>query len=56
MESFKNNVSVLLLFFTRPDTLAKVFESVRKAKPARLFLFQDGPRGEKDNAMKGYSI
>lgn len=50
MESFKNNVSVLLLFFTRPDTLAKVFESVRKAKPARLFLFQDGPRGEKDNA------
>lgn len=47
MES-SNNVSVLLLFFIRPDTLEKVFESVAKAKPKRLFLFQDGPRNQND--------
>lgn len=38
------DISVLLVFFTRPDTLQKVFEQVKKARPARLFLYQDGPR------------
>ena len=38
------DVSVLLLFFARPEPFAKVFEQVRKARPARLFLYQDGPR------------
>ena len=42
------DISVLILFFNRPESLAKVFEQVRKAQPARLFLYQDGPRGEKD--------
>ncbi len=42
------DISVLILFFNRPDTLAKVFEAVRAARPARLFLYQDGPRGEHD--------
>lgn len=45
---FKTDISVLILFFNRPDHLAKVFEEVRKARPARLFLYQDGPRGERD--------
>ena len=45
---FKIDISVLILFFNRPDHLAKVFEEVRKARPARLFLYQDGPRGERD--------
>ena len=45
---FKIDISVLILFFNRPDHLAKVFEEVRKARPARLFLYQDGPRGECD--------
>lgn len=35
------DVSVLLIFFNRPDTFAQVFEQVRKARPARLFLYQD---------------
>lgn len=48
MDNFKNDVSVMLLFFVRPDTLQKVFESVREAKPRELFLFQDGPRNESD--------
>ena len=42
------DVSVLILFFIRPDSLKKVFESVQEAKPKRLFLFQDGARDEKD--------
>lgn len=42
------DVSVLILFFNRPAQLAQVFEQVKKARPARLFLYQDGPRGEKD--------
>ena len=44
----KIDVAVLLLFFTRTDSFQKVFDEVRRARPSRLFLFQDGPRGERD--------
>lgn len=40
----KIDVSVLLIFFNRPETFSKVFEQVKLAKPSRLFLYQDGPR------------
>lgn len=47
------NTPVALIFFTRPDTLKKVFEEVRKAKPRQLFLIQDGPReGRPDDTKK----
>lgn len=46
----KINLAVLLLFFNRPETLRSVFEEVRKARPSRLFLYQDGPRGKEDYA------
>ena len=42
------DVAVLILFFNRTDHLQLVFDEVRKARPSRLFLYQDGPRGEKD--------
>ena len=42
------NVSVLILFFNRAESLKQVFEAVRQARPARLFLYQDGPRNEQD--------
>ena len=42
------DISVLILFFNRPKQLAQVFQQVRKARPSRLFLYQDGPRSEKD--------
>lgn len=42
------DVSVLILFFNRPQQLGQVFEQVRQARPKRLFLYQDGPRSEKD--------
>lgn len=44
----KIDVAVLMLFFNRPDHLQKVFDEVRKARPSRLFLYQDGARGERD--------
>lgn len=40
----QRNAPVLIVFFIRPHTLSQVFESVRRAKPAKLFLVQDGPR------------
>lgn len=46
---------VLLLAFNRPDTTAKVLESVRRARPERLFFAVDGPRKnratERDNIL-----
>lgn len=44
----KIDIAVLILFFNRPESLGKVFDEVRKARPSRLFLYQDGPRGERD--------
>ena len=46
----KVDVAVLILFFNRPERLKEVFDEVRKARPSRLFLYQDGPRGEADMA------
>ena len=40
----KIDVAVLITFFARPETLEKVFESVREARPSTLLLWQDGPR------------
>lgn len=49
---YLTDVSVLMLFHARPDHFSKVWEEVRKARPARLFLYQDGPR-EGKNDMPG---
>ena len=46
--AFGVDVAVLLVFFNRPVTFAPVFEEVRKARPSRLFLYQDGPRSPSD--------
>ena len=42
------DVSVLILFFNRPEPLSQVFAQVKEARPSRLFLYQDGPRNDKD--------
>jgi len=44
VEPYLVDVPVVLFVFIRPDTLAKVFEVLRKAKPSKLFLVSDGPR------------
>lgn len=49
-QPYKTDIAVLMLFFNRPDHFEKVFAEVRKARPSRLFLYQDGPRGERDMA------
>ena len=36
--------AVLLLVFNRPDLTRKVFDSIRLAKPPRLYIASDGPR------------
>jgi len=52
METIKhpalNDVAVLLIFFTRTETLRRTFNVIRQARPSRLFLYQDGPRNEED--------
>ena len=42
------DVPVLILFFNGPPPLSLVFEQVKKARPGKLFLYQDGPRSERD--------
>jgi hypothetical protein len=45
-KNIKLNSAVLFLVFNRPDLTERVFEEIRKAKPARLYLASDGPRKE----------
>jgi hypothetical protein len=42
-ESF-TNVPVALIFFARPDVLEITFQAIRKVRPKKIFLIQDGPR------------
>ncbi|MGL5272245.1 MAG: hemolysin activation protein [Phocaeicola sp.] len=44
------DIAVLILFFNRPEPLTQVFEQIRKARPSKLFLYQDGARGTHDYA------
>ncbi len=51
--TYSNIAPVLLIFFNRPNTLKKVFEMVKNAKPSVLLLYQDGPRDAKpDDKIK----
>lgn len=50
MKEFLVDIPVLLLFFARPEQTRKVFEQIKKARPSKLYLYQDGPRdGRKDD-------
>ena len=44
MHKAKIDVAVALVFFNRPEQFACVFAEVRKARPSKLFLIQDGAR------------
>lgn len=41
-------VPVLFLVFNRPDTTARVFETIRQARPPRLYVGADGPRAGRE--------
>lgn len=45
---YRIDIAVLLIFFCRDDKFSKVFEQVKIARPSKLYLYQDGPRNEKD--------
>lgn len=46
------DVAVLLIFFTRTSITKRTFEQIRKARPSRLYLYQDGPRvGREDDVL-----
>lgn len=49
MEPYKLDVAVLLLFFTRTQHTKVTFNQIRKARPSKLFLYQDGPRDGRDD-------
>jgi hypothetical protein len=41
------NIAVLFLTFNRPETTQRVFEAIRAAAPARLYVAADGPRADR---------
>ena len=45
--------AVTLIFFNRSDTLEKVFEKIRMARPPKLFLVQDGARENNSKDIEG---
>lgn len=44
MRNSNIDIPVALIFFNRPEQFKKVFESVKKVAPSKLFLIQDGAR------------
>ena len=48
----RTDVSVLLLFFTRTEHTKITFSQICKARPSKLFLYQDGPREDHKDDLK----
>jgi hypothetical protein len=42
---------ILFLIFNRSDTSERVFDAIRKAQPARLYVAADGPRDGNENDL-----
>lgn len=53
MYASKIDVAVLLIFFNRDVQFAQVFEQVKKARPSRLYLYQDGARENRPDDVAG---
>lgn len=47
------DVNVLIIFFVRDNVLKQTFEAVKKARPRRLLLWQDGPRKDRKDDLQG---
>lgn len=52
MEKQVFSTPVLFIVFNRPETTRRVFEAIRQAAPARLFVAADGPRIDKPGDVK----
>jgi hypothetical protein len=47
------DIPVAFIIFKRPDTAARVFAEIAKARPSKLFVIADGPRADRpDEAEK----
>jgi len=46
MESWKLNTPVVLFIYKRPYQTLQVFQSIREAKPTRLYIIADGPKNQ----------
>ena len=47
MNAFKLTTPVAFIIFNRPDTTARVFAEIAKAKPTKLLIVGDGPRTQR---------
>lgn len=47
MKNYKTKSPVLFLIFNRPDTTITVFNAIKEARPAKLYIAADGPRAER---------
>ena len=60
MTSFTLTTPVAFIIFNRPDTTAKVFNEIAKARPPKLLVVADGPRvnrvGEADRVTATRAI
>jgi len=60
MNEFQLTTPIVFIIFNRPSTTQKVFEEIRKAKPAKLMVIADGPRwdmvGEAKNCTAARAI
>ena len=52
MSEFKLTTSVLFVVFNRPETTIQVFETIRQAKPPRLYVAADGAREDKEDELE----
>lgn len=52
MKKWEIDIAVLCIFFARPEQFYQSFETVRKARPRTLLLWQDGPREGRDDDVK----
>ena len=43
------DIAILFLVFNRPELTARVFASIRDARPSRLYIAADGPRASRIN-------
>lgn len=50
---YKIDIPVLIIFFSRPEQFARVFEQVKIARPSKLYLYQDGPRENREDDVIG---
>ncbi len=50
------NTPILFIIFNRPETTKRVFDEIRKVKPAQLFIAGDGPRENNNSDIEKCKI